>query len=59
MKIAANTIEFEGIDPADYPDFTDSYIVYAEYEDGTPLTEEELELLVVGDYNDELIQSMI
>jgi hypothetical protein len=26
----------------DFPDFVDAYITYAEYEDGTPLTEEEL-----------------
>jgi len=26
----------------DYPDFVDAYIAYAEYEDGTPLTEDEL-----------------
>jgi hypothetical protein len=36
------SIEIEGIDTNDYPDFVDAYITYAEYEDGTPLTEEEL-----------------
>jgi hypothetical protein len=36
------SIEIEGIDRNDYPDFVDAYITYAEYEDGTPLTDEEL-----------------
>ena len=36
------SIEVDGIDPADRPDFSDAYITYAEFEDGTPLTEEEL-----------------
>lgn len=29
----------------DAPDFCDAYISYAEYEDGTPLTEDELDKL--------------
>jgi hypothetical protein len=37
-----NSIQIDGIDPDDYPDFVDAYITYAEYEDGTPLTDEEL-----------------
>jgi hypothetical protein len=37
-----NSIEIDGIDMNDYPDFVDAYITYAEYEDGTPLTDEEL-----------------
>jgi len=36
------SIEIEGIDRNDYPDFVDAYITYAEYEDGTPLSDEEL-----------------
>lgn len=36
------SIEIDGIDTEDYPDFVDAYITYAEYEDGTPLTDEEL-----------------
>ena len=37
-----NSIEIGGVDPNDYPDFADAFIEYAEYEDGTPLTDEEL-----------------
>jgi len=36
------SIEIDGIDTSDYPDFVDAYIVAADYEDGTPLTEDEL-----------------
>lgn len=37
-----SSIEIDDIDTSDYPDFSDAYISYAEYEDGTPLSEEEL-----------------
>ena len=37
-------IEFDGIDPDDYPDFSDAYICYAEY-DGREMTDEELDIL--------------
>lgn len=37
-----NSIEIDDIDTTDYPDFSDAYISYAEFEDGTPLSEEEL-----------------
>jgi hypothetical protein len=40
--VDVGSIEIEDIDTADYPDFSDAYIAYAEFEDGTPLTEEEL-----------------
>ena len=35
-------IEFDGIDPKDYPDFCDAFIISANY-DGEPMTEEQLE----------------
>lgn len=40
--VNTRSIEIEGIDTDDYPDFVDAYITYAEYEDGTPLTDQEL-----------------
>lgn len=46
------SIELDGIDSDDYPDFVDAYVISAEFEDGTPLSEEELEQLT-----DELYQS--
>lgn len=44
-RINTRTIEFEDIDPKDYPDFADAYISYAEFEDGTPLNDAQLEEL--------------
>ena len=44
-KVDTNSIEIDGVDPSDRPDFADAYISYAEYEDGTPLTDGELEEL--------------
>jgi len=38
-------MEFEGIDMQDYPDFCDAYLVSAELEDGTVLTEEQIDYL--------------
>lgn len=38
------SVEVEGIDPSDYPDFSDAYISYAEI-DGREATEEELDEL--------------
>ena len=38
-------LEVDGVDPRDYPDFSDAYFSSGSYEDGTPLTDEELERL--------------
>lgn len=38
-------MEFDGIDTRDYPDFCDAYLVYAELEDGTELTDEQIDHL--------------
>jgi hypothetical protein len=40
--LKAYNVEVEDVDPKDYPDFCDAYISYAEHEDGTPFTDEEL-----------------
>jgi hypothetical protein len=37
-----NTLEVDGVDTRDYPDFCDAYLSYAEFTNGTPLNEEEL-----------------
>ena len=36
------TLEVDGVDTKDYPDFCDAYFDYAEFTDGTELTEDEL-----------------
>ena len=33
-------LEVDGVDSADYPDFSDAYFSYGCYEDGTPLTDD-------------------
>jgi len=44
-EIDESTIIVSGIDTKDYPDFADSFIQYAEFKDGTPLTDEQLDIL--------------
>ena len=46
-------IEIDGVNPSDYPDFSDAYFSYACYEDGTPLTEQELDKL--ADQNGDIL----
>ncbi len=38
-------LEVDGVNPSDYPDFCDAYFSDGYYEDGTPLTEDELNKL--------------
>lgn len=45
FPINVKSLEIDGLDPRDYPDFCDAYFCYGEREDGTPLTEVELETL--------------
>lgn len=42
-KVYVNSIQINGIDLHDYPDFCDAYIESAEYEDDTQLTVEEID----------------
>jgi len=44
-EIDYSTIQIDGVDSNDYPDFVDAYISYAEYTDGTPLSDDELDKL--------------
>jgi len=40
--VDAASIEIDGIDGRDYPDFSDAFVSAAKWDDGTPLTEDEL-----------------
>ena len=42
-RVVYETIELNGVETSDYPDFCNAYAVYAEWTDGTELTEEELD----------------
>jgi hypothetical protein len=44
-EINPNSIELEDVFSDDHPDFSDAYVSYAEYLDGTPLDRDELEEL--------------
>ena len=51
------SIEIDGIDMNDYPDFVDAYIVAADFEDGTPLTDDEVQQF--QDENYDLVGELI
>lgn len=44
-EINFKSLEVDGIDTKDYPDFCDAFICYGEYTDGTPLEEVDLQAL--------------
>ena len=41
--VRLESITIDGVDTKDYPDFCDAYISGADWHDGTPLSEEEVE----------------
>jgi hypothetical protein len=45
VGINYSSIEIDGVDERDAPDFVDSYVSYAEWNDGTELTDEDLDYL--------------
>ena len=49
-------IEVDGVSMADYPDFVDAYIVYAEDGNGNALTEDQL--IAIGNDHPDLVQEM-
>ena len=51
MDINIDSIEIEDIDRDDYPRFSDAYASYAEWEDGTELTDDELDELTDNQYD--------
>ena len=56
-EVDPSTIEIDGINTADAPDFVDAYISYAEYTDGTELTDQELDTLT--DENSDLVYDKV
>jgi len=44
-KVDLNSIEVDGVEASDAPDYSNSYVSYAEYVDGTPLSDKEIEML--------------
>jgi hypothetical protein len=41
-EVDAASLSVEGVDPRDYPDFCDAYLIGGTYTDGTPLTDDEM-----------------
>ena len=44
-QVDVGSFEFEQVDMTDYPDFCDAFVSYAEFTDGTELTEYQLDIL--------------
>lgn len=44
-------LEVDNVDMRDFPDFCDACFSYAEFENGTPLTDSELEQLTEANYD--------
>jgi len=55
-EIKFSSLEVDGVDSRDYPDFCDAYFCYGEYTNGIELTDDELEQLtdMYGDVVNEL-----
>jgi len=56
-NINLDSIEIDGIDIRDYPDFVDAYVSYAETTDGTELSEDELNRFT--EENSDIIHELI
>lgn len=55
-----SSLQVDGIDTSDYPDFCDAFIYYGQYEDGTDISDEDLEKLNEdGDLVYELVYNTI
>ena len=48
-EVNRNSLEVDGIDHSDYPDFSDAYFSYGEYMDGTEMNDDELNMLGMED----------
>lgn len=44
-EVSLGSLEVDGVDPRDYPDFADVFFSSGEFIDGTPLSEEDLDYL--------------
>jgi hypothetical protein len=58
-EISYGTLEMEGIDYNDVPDFCDAYFCYGEYTDGTEIEDEVLEELSSSDAKYEFIYNKV
>lgn len=52
------TAEVENVSWQDYPDFSDAYIINVEFKDGTPLNDDEMEILH-DEYSDIVYETVL
>ena len=52
------SVELDGVSMADYPDFVDAYICYAEDSNGNALSDEQLEEISDDEDYQEFVQEM-
>ena len=57
LEVDRSSLEVDGINTWDYPDFCDAFFSYGEWSDGTPMTDEELNQF--SDDNAELLNEMV
>lgn len=57
LKVDLNSIEIDGIDMSDFPDFSDAFIEYAEDDKGNELSDAELDFL--NDEHYDIINELI
>lgn len=55
-KVDNSTIEIDGIDKNDYPDFCDAFVDYAKFDDGTELQFHELD--IITDKHNEIVNEL-
>ena len=48
-EVDVNSLTVEGIDPKDFPDFSDAFFASGKFKDGSELTEDELEELTFNE----------
>jgi hypothetical protein len=55
-QVDIRSLEVDGVDTEDYPDFSDAYFSVGEYTDGTPMSDQELDWL--SDHHRDLLHQM-
>ena len=55
-KVDLRSLSVEGVDPSDYPDFCDAYLVGGLFTDGTEMTDQEMDDL--NDMYPDLVNEM-
>lgn len=57
-EIDWDTIEIDGVDLNDAPDFSDAYFAFGKFKDGTNISEQELEELSLSDAKYQVINKL-